>query len=686
MQNVALSERENPSVPSLRSNDTPSHHTPLETADITLSLGIRSEQHPIDDTQGPRAAAQLPPGRSPGNNPQGNQGAMQYHGPRRIKTPLLDQFGDDITKRAQEGKVDPAIGRDKEIAQVVQTLLRRTKSNPVLIGEPGVGKSAVVEELARQIDVGLIPELGGKRIVSLSVGNLLAGTKLRGSLEEKIKGIIEEAKNSPDVILFIDEIHSVVASGGSGESGPNISNMLKPELARGQIRLIGATTIDEYRIIEQDPALERRFRPILVQEPGGADLFDILKEVKGLYENHHGVKITDEAVRAAATLTNRYIPDRYQPDKSLDAIDEACSAVKLWGFKDKANANKQLIVDEKDVASVISRATGIPVGSLKLNKKGSALELLDKMKERIIGQEGPIRALVQAEKREIAGVRDPKRPFVVFLVGPTGTGKTLTTQTFAELTARPLVRLDMSEFMENHTVSKLIGAPPGYVGFREPGQLTEAIRRSPNAVLLLDEIEKAHPDVFRMFLQVAEDGRLTDGTGREVDFKNVILVMTSNIGSAERPRQSFGFALPSANPSASAEPPQRSREELQEVLSRGGFLPEFINRIDTIAEFNGLKREGMIRIAKLELEKVEKAAAGIGTELEIDPAVTELVADACEKEFGNGRAARRVVQRLIEDPLAELILRAGKEATSRVRVGRAGSTITLNPAATSIDH
>lgn len=686
MQNVASSEREDRVESSLRSVEPTPHYSPLENLTISPSLSIRSEQHSPEDTQGPRAAAQLPPGRSPGSGPQGNQAAMQYRGPRRIKTPLLDQFGDDITKRAQEGKVDPAIGRDKEIGQVVQTLLRRTKSNPVLIGEPGVGKSAVVEELARQIDVGLIPELEGKRIISLSVGNLLAGTKLRGSLEEKIKGIIEEAKNSPDVILFIDEIHSVVASGGSGESGPNISNMLKPELARGQIKLIGATTIDEYRIIEKDPALERRFRPILVQEPGGADLFEILKEVKGLYENHHGVKITDDAVRAAATLTNRYIPDRYQPDKSLDAIDEACSAVKLWGFKDKANANKQLIVDEKDVASVISRATGIPVGSLKLNKKGSALELLDKMKERIIGQEGPIRALVQAEKREIAGVRDPKRPFVVFLMGPTGTGKTLTTQTFADLTDRPLVRLDMSEFMEKHTVSKLIGAPPGYVGYREPGQLTEAVRRSPNAVLLLDEIEKAHPHVFRMFLQVAEDGRLTDGTGREVDFKNVILVMTSNIGSTERPRQSFGFALQSATPSASAEPAQRSREELQEVLSRGGFLPEFINRIDTIAEFNGLKREGMVRIAKLELEKVEKAAAGIGTELEIDAAVTELVADACEKEFGNGRAARRIVQRLIEDPLAELILRAGKEATARVRVARSGDTITLTPDATTVAH
>ena len=573
--------------------------------------------------------------------------------------------------------MDPAIGRDKEIDQVVQTLIRRTKSNPVLIGEPGVGKSAVVEELARQINVGLIPELEGKRIVSLSVGNLLAGTKFRGSLEERIKGIVEEAKNSPDVILFIDEIHSVVASGGSEEPGPNISNMLKPELARGRIKLIGATTIDEYRIIEQDPALERRFRPILVQEPGGTDLFQILEEIKGLYENHHGVKITDEAIRAAATLTNRYIPDRYQPDKSLDAIDEACSAVKLWGFKNKTNGNKKLVVDEKDVATVISRATGIPVGSLKLNKRGSALELLDKMRDRIIGQEEPIRALVQAEKREIAGVRDPKRPFVVFLMGPTGTGKTLTTKTFAELTERPLVRLDMSEFMEKHTVSKLVGAPPGYLGYREPGQLTEAIRRNPNAVLLLDEIEKAHPDVFRMFLQVAEDGRLTDGTGREVDFKNVIVVMTSNIGSAERPRQTFGFALPGVGTSPSGEPAPRSRRELQEVLSRGGFLPEFINRIDTIAEFNGLKRDGMVRIAALELEKVRKAAEDIGTELEIGAAVNELIADACESEFGNGRAARRIVQRLIEDPLAELILREGRDAASHVRVERNGTDLTL---------
>lgn len=456
--------------------------------------------------------------------------------------------------------------------------------------------------------------------------------------------------------------------------------MLKPELARGQIKLIGATTIDEYRIIEQDPALERRFRPIVVREPENADLFEILKGVKGLYESHHGVTITDDALRAAATLTNRYITDRYQPDKSLDAIDEACSAVKLWGFKDKGQTTKQLIVDEKDVASVISRATGIPVGSIKLNKKGSALELLDKMKERIIGQEGPIRALVLAEKREIAGVRDPKRPFVVFLMGPTGTGKTLTTQTFAELTDRPLVRLDMSEFMEEHTVSKLIGAPPGYVGFREPGQLTEAIRRNPNAVLLLDEIEKAHPAVFRMFLQVAEDGRLTDGTGKEVNFKNVILVMTSNVGGSERPKQIFGFGVPTET----GEPPRRSREELQELLSRGGFAPEFINRIDAIEEFDGLKHTDMIRIAKLELATLQRKSQDIGTELIIDDAVTELVARECQKEFGHGRAARRIVQRLIEDPLAELILREGKEATARVRVERAGDTVTLIPAAAAV--
>ncbi len=602
------------------------------------------------------------PGRAP-NPPTPPTPSARAPEPRRVPTPLLDKFGDDISKRAHEGKVDAAFGRDKEIEQVVQTLIRRTKSNPVLIGDPGVGKTAIVEELARQIDVGLIPELEGKRIVSLSVGNLLAGTKLRGDLEERVKGILEEAKSSPNIILFIDEIHSVVAAGGS-ESGSDISNMLKPDLARGKIKVIGATTIDEYRQhIERDPALERRFRPVTVGEPSKSDLMDILMGVKSSYESFHGVTFPQETITAVAQYSDRYIPDRHQPDKAIDLIDETGSRVKFRKHLDKTAST---IVTEADVAAVISSLRGIPIGSVKLDKLARVRELEPEMKRLIIGQEGPIEELVKAEKREIAGVRDPKRPYVMFFLGATGTGKTYTTQVFSDLTNRPLIRLDMSEFMESHSVSKLIGSPPGYVGFQEGGQLTEDIRRNPNAVLLLDEVEKAHRDVHRLFLQVAEDGRLSDSHGRVVDFKNTILIMTSNVGTAERREQSFGFAVPGVG--ASTVKNEQSRSDLQATLLRGGFPPEFINRLDGIAEFKPLRAEQMAQIVGLELKRLERTAEGLGYSLEIKPEVLDLLASTCQRDAGNGRAVRRAVQRLIEDPMSECILRNGQGLTRKVEV------------------
>ncbi len=602
------------------------------------------------------------PGRAP-NPPTPPTPSARAPEPRRVPTPLLDKFGDDISKRAHEGKVDAAFGRDKEIEQVVQTLIRRTKSNPVLIGDPGVGKTAIVEELARQIDVGLIPELEGKRIVSLSVGNLLAGTKLRGDLEERVKGILEEAKSSPNIILFIDEIHSVVAAGGS-ESGSDISNMLKPDLARGKIKVIGATTIDEYRQhIERDPALERRFRPVTVGEPSKSDLMDILMGVKSSYELFHGVTFPQETITAVAQYSDRYIPDRHQPDKAIDLIDETGSRVKFRKHLDKTAST---IVTEADVAAVISSLRGIPIGSVKLDKLARVRELEPEMKRLIIGQEGPIEELVKAEKREIAGVRDPKRPYVMFFLGATGTGKTYTTQVFSDLTNRPLIRLDMSEFMESHSVSKLIGSPPGYVGFQEGGQLTEDIRRNPNAVLLLDEVEKAHRDVHRLFLQVAEDGRLSDSHGRVVDFKNTILIMTSNVGTAERREQSFGFAVPGVG--ASTVKNEQSRSDLQATLLRGGFPPEFINRLDGIAEFKPLRAEQMAQIVGLELKRLERTAEGLGYSLEIKPEVLDVLASTCQRDAGNGRAVRRAVQRLIEDPMSECILRNGQGLTRKVEV------------------
>jgi ATP-dependent Clp protease ATP-binding subunit ClpC len=615
-----------------------------------------------DQTKAISGGTRNRPGRAP-NPPTPPTPSARAPGPRRIATPLLDKFGDDISKRAHEGKVDAAFGRDKEIEQVVQTLIRRTKSNPVLIGDPGVGKTAIVEELARQIDVGLIPELEGKRIVSLSVGNLLAGTKLRGDLEERVKGILEEAKNSPHIILFIDEIHSVVAAGGS-ESGSDISNMLKPDLARGKIKVIGATTIDEYRQhIERDPALERRFRPVTVGEPSKSDLMDILMGVKSSYETFHGVTFPQETITAVAQYSDRYIPDRHQPDKAIDLIDETGSRVKFRKHLDKTAST---VVTEADVAAVISSLRGIPIGSIKLDKLDKVRELEPEMKRLIIGQEGPIEELVKAEKREIAGVRDPKRPYVMFFLGATGTGKTYTTQVFSDLTNRPLIRLDMSEFMEPHSVSKLIGSPPGYIGFQEGGQLTEDIRRNPNAVLLLDEVEKAHRDVHRLFLQVAEDGRLSDSHGRVVDFKNTIIIMTSNVGTGERREQSFGFAVPGVGPSAVKNEPSRS--DLQATLLRGGFPPEFINRMDGIAEFKPLRAEAMSQIVGLELKRLERTAEGLGYKLEIEPEVLDVLASRCQRDAGNGRAVRRAVQGLIEDPMSECILRNGQGLTKKVVV------------------
>lgn len=622
----------------------------------------------------------------PSGDPKRNSGPtppsapVQKPAPRRLPTPILDKFGDDITARAKNNEVDPAFGVDEAVAKITQILGRRTKANPVLVGGPGVGKTAIVDEFARQAAIGWIPEYENHRVISLSSGLLTANTKYRGEYEERVKGIIEEAVKSQTtqfpIVLFIDEVHTLVSSKGEGEGGgPDMSNMLKPALARGELKVIGATTDEEWRIVEKDPALARRFNKVTVEEPRGVKNLLILLESSRKLSDHHGVRFTDQAIIAADRLSTRYDKDHNQPDSGLDLLDEAGSAIKMQSRKKDriAGEKPELIVDEAAIAQVASKKYNMPVGSLLLDEKEAALTLYSRMNEKVVGQEELLRTFERVGKREAAGVADPKRPFVMIIVGPTGTGKTYTTNKFAEETGRPVVRLDMSEYMERHSISRLVGAPPGYVGFREPGQLTEAVRRSPNAVLLLDEIEKAHPDVFRMFLQVFEDGRLTDGSGRVVDFSNTTICMTSNFNVSGSSGPSLGFAFPDDRKT-----PEKTETDNRKELLRL-FPPELINRLDAVVPADKLVGESMVLVARLELKELEQLAAKRGTTLDIDPAVGELIAEACQRQFGNARAARREVEQRIANPLAELILEKGEAATARVRIERKGNGIVLIP-------
>lgn len=602
--------------------------------------------------------AALPPGRGRGNKNNKPQDTEQTTEKRqRIATPTLDREGNDLNKRAAEGRHDPVLNRDKEVEAVIQTLIRRGKNNPVLIGEPGVGKTAVVEELAWRIENGLVPELEGKRIVTLEMGGLLAGTKYRGSFEEKVKNIVAEVKKAGDVILFIDEIHTVIAS-GSSEGGLNIGNMLKPELARRGLQVIGATTIDEYRKhIEKDGALERRFKPIMIEEPDKESTRGIVLGIKDLYEKYHDVKFTPEALEGAVKYSNRYMGDRRQPDKSIDLLDEAASRLKLEHYKNPAIP---LVVNERHIAEVISSITGIPIGSLSLDRGKNVLGLAEKMRERIKGQDEVVEALAQAEMREASGMKDPRRPYVCYFMGPTGTGKTYSAQVFSELTGRSLVRFDMSEFMESHTVSKFIGAPPGYVGYEEPGQLTEEIRRHPNAVVLFDEFDKAHPEIQKIMLQMMDDGRITDSKGRVINCSNLVIVMTSNVGAQAQEKKAqgslgFGFDLPaSAQPKLDAE---TARTGLQKVLTGAGYPPEFLNRIDGIAQFAPLTHEHKVDIAKVAFKEMsDLAKQNCGITLVADDAAIQFLADKGFDPRYGARSLRRATIALIADPLADALL------------------------------
>ena len=624
----------------------------------------------------------------------------------------LDKFGRDLTQAAKNGEIDPVIGREKEIQRVIQILSRRTKNNPVLIGEPGVGKTAVAEGLALEIAKGNVPEiLKDKRVVSLDLTGMVAGAKYRGDFEERIKAAIDEVKKSKNTILFIDELHTIVGA-GAAEGSADAANILKPSLARGDFQVIGATTLNEYRkYIEKDAALERRFQPVKVGEPTPEQAVQILKGLRDSYEAHHKVKITDEAINAAVTLSSRYIADRYLPDKAIDLIDEGASKVRLASLtspdnvkeledeiadyeKEKASAineqdferaarlrdeQKELQtklddakkkwqeqqkgnsgeVTAEDIAKIVSEWTGIPVVQLTKEESERLLNMENVLHERVIGQSEAVTAIAKAIRRGRVGLKDPKRPVGSFIfLGPTGVGKTELCKALAEAMfgdENAMLRLDMSEYMEKHTVSKLIGSPPGYVGFEEGGQLTEKVRRKPYSVVLFDEIEKAHPDVFNMLLQILEDGRLTDSQGRTVDFKNTILIMTSNVGARLITEKQSSLGFNSENENAE----ESEKKDIKELVTgelRKVFRPEFLNRVDDIIVFNKLNKDEIKQIAVKMLKTLENRLDKMNIKISFtDNAISEIADKGFDENYG-ARPLRRAIQNEIEDPLSEQML------------------------------
>lgn len=625
---------------------------------------------------------------------------------------MLSQFGRDLTKLAKDGKIDPVIGRQKEIERVIQILSRRTKNNPCLIGEPGVGKTAIAEGLALKIVSGEVPELlKDKKIYSLDLTGMVAGTKYRGDFEERIKKVIDEVKNAKDVILFIDEVHTLIGA-GSAEGAADAANILKPSLARGELQIIGATTIEEYcKHIEKDAALERRFQPVMVDEPSQEEAIEILKGIKDKYEAHHKVKITDEAIESAVKLSTRYIGDRYLPDKAIDLIDEAASRVRLRSYtapsdlkeledkkksveaeklsavnaqeferaaalRDEERKLDKEIKDKKenwhdmagkshdevtpaDIADIVSSWTGVPVTQLSTEESDRLLHMEDELHRRIVGQDEAVEAVSRAIRRGRVGLKDPKKPIGSFIfLGPTGVGKTelckaLAAAMFGDENA--MIRLDMSEYMEKHTVSRLIGSPPGYVGYDEGGQLTEKVRRKPYSVVLFDEIEKAHPDVFNMLLQILDDGVLTDGQGRRVDFKNCIIIMTSNVGAKliSQKQKAFGFA-------AGAKELEQNEKEIKDAVMgelRNTFRPEFLNRVDDIIVFQRLTKENIKEIASRLLAVLQKRVEDMGIEVTFSDEAVSKIADAGFDDVYGARPLKRAIQSRIEDALSEEMLK-----------------------------
>ncbi len=590
-------------------------------------------------------------------------------GPGR-RASVLDEFGVNLTAQAKEGNLDPLVGRGAEIERVVQVLLRRTKNNPVLVGLPGVGKTAIVAGLAQKIADGSVTEhLVDRQIYSLDLGMLVSGTRFRGDFEERLKKVIAEAASRPEVVLFVDEVHTLVGA-GAAEGSLDASSLLKPLLARGELQLIGATTLDEYRkYIEKDKALERRFQPIRVEPPTAEETISILAGLRAAYAEHHHADITDDALRAAVELSSRYVPDRQLPDKAIDLIDEAGArlTVRRVGV---ADSEEPRCIDAGLVAEVLSDATGIPVTQATTDERAGLLRLEEELHQRVVGQDRAVSALSRAIRRTRAGLKDPRRPGGSFIfLGPTGVGKTELAKALAEVLfgdEAALITLDMSEYMEPHTVSRLLGSPPGYVGHGEGGQLTEAVRRKPFSVVLFDEIEKAHPDVFNSILQVLEDGRLTDAEGRKVDFRNTVLIMTSNLGTAELHKQSVGFTRSSSGVD------QRRVEEAAMAALKTHFRPEFLNRIDETVVFHELSKPAVLQIVDLLLERVRTQLGERGLFLEVTAAAKQRLVECGYDPMFGARPLRRAIQRMLEDPLSERLLARdfAEHTTVLVDVGR----------------
>lgn len=590
---------------------------------------------------------------------------------------VIEDFGFDLTKAAAEGKLDPVVGRETEIARVIEILGRRKKNNPMLIGEPGVGKSAIVEGIALRIAGGSIsPALAKKRLISLDIALVVAGTKYRGDFEKRLKSIIKEASSNPDIILFIDEFHTIVGAGGA-QGSLDAANILKPALARGELQCIGATTMDEFaKIVEKDGALDRRFQKIVVEPTDIQQSITILENLKPNYEDFHKVTYSDEAIEACVRLTDRYITDKSLPDKAIDALDEAGSMIRLNLTKDKRTGN---IVDAEDIATVVSKMTGIPVNKVAESEGNRIMKMKGRLQSRIIGQDDAIEKVVRAIQRNRAGLKDPNRPIGTFLFfGPTGVGKTRLAKCLAEYlfdSQENMVRIDMSEYMEKFTVSRLVGAPPGYVGYEEGGQLSERVRRKPYCVVLLDEIEKAHPDIFNILLQVLDEGRLTDSNGRVVSFRNTIVIMTSNVGSRELDEYGSGVGFSTSGKSVS-----KNRQSVLEKAIRKSFPPEFINRVDERIFFNALTKEDIEKIIDIELKDLRSRAEEAGYKLVVTPSAKRFIADAGFDPAFGARPLKRAVMKYVEDPVSEFIISdrilqgRRKKGSSGLRTLRVGLT------------
>ncbi len=667
--------------------------------------------------------AEFPGGtEEPGGGSEESFSAPRKGADPKSKTPVLDNFGRDLTKMAEGGRLDPIVGREKEIERVSQILSRRKKNNPILIGEPGVGKSAIAEGLALRIVQRKVSRiLFDKRIVSLDLASLVAGTKYRGQFEERMKAVMQEIEKNPDVILFIDEIHTIIGAGGASGS-LDASNMLKPALARGEMQAIGATTLDEYRQhIEKDGALERRFQKVIIEPTSIEETVQILDNIKQRYEDHHMVTYSEDALKACVTLTERYITDRHLPDKAIDALDEVGSRVHLnninvpkgildvekkiedlkelkneviksqqyekaaelrdderklmdeldlakrkWEEDSKAN---RVVVTEEHVAEVVSMMSGVPVTRISESETGRLANMSNEIKDKVIGQDEAVAKVVKAIQRNRAGLKDPNKPIgSFFFLGPTGVGKTQLAKILAKYlfdSSDALIRIDMSEYMEKFSISRLVGAPPGYVGYEEGGQLTEKVRRKPYSIILLDEIEKAHPDVFNLLLQALDDGHMTDGLGRKIDFKNTIIVMTSNIGA--RQLADFGTGVGFGTKAQQTQKDENSKIVVQNAL-RKAFAPEFLNRVDDIIMFNSLTREDIHKIIDIELQKLYGRIRDLGYSISLTEAAKDFIVDkGYDQKFG-ARPLKRAIQKFIEDPLAEEIVKARLQEGDTIKI------------------